>query len=141
MIVDGQEDTSAEYTSGITIDAVVTDTAFSGSLSADCYYATGILVSNSTYTISDSDLYLGTNEDDNSYIPEGGGINAGSGIAVRDGSTVTIEDSTIVANGAWGSMDYVRAGVVVGWQSQNTGDVVIMRNTTIDNDGNDVNTS
>ncbi len=141
VIIGNERITAQEYTTGIELAADITSSSFAGTLVANCYYATGILISNSTYSISNSTLTLGTDEEDNSYIEEGYGIEAGSAIAIRDGSTVTIENSTIVADGAWGNMDYVRAGVVIGWQSQSTGDVVVIRNTSISNNGNDENTS
>ncbi len=140
-IVNNQQDASMEYTEGAEVDGDVTDTSFSGSISADTYFATGIIISGSDYTVSNADITMGTTASDNDEIEPGLGIDVGSGIAVRDGSFVTIEDSTIQSDGAWGSMDYVRAAVVVGWQTIDDDDIVVIRNTTMDNNGNDENTT
>jgi hypothetical protein len=143
VVQKGALNSALQYQSGVTIDGTATASSFTGKLSTDSYFATGILLSGSTYTVKDAEITMGTTAEDNKSIEKGGTpvIGAGSGIAVRDGSTVTIEDSTIKTSGAWANMDYPRSGVVAGWQSADDGDVVIMRNTTITNDGNDENTS
>jgi hypothetical protein len=145
FVKDNKEDATKEYAASsiVTSTGTATDSSFTGKITANSYYATGILVSNSKYTVKNANLTLGTTAADNDTIDEGGtpDIGAGSGIAVRDGSTVTIEDSTINTSGAWASMDYPRAGVVAGWASKDDSNVVVMRNTTITNNGNDENTS